>query len=264
MKFKVEKNVISELYVNNQNIVFPWGIETADSSSFFSLEDGVGWRYEIVEEDYCQGLGSYKYTVVSQMLEGRWKLQGEDWIENNKIYRIAVLEAETDVFLLDFVLRYRFNKEFFSKACIAGKNITHKNSNVYYQYATDELSLFGEKMDIILRVNEAETTNKMRPELYVRDFNDEWVVHARMLPTYPEKKVIKLCNSWYDTKPLPKKLNDLLCNNDIIYEYLKYHNERTPYKHFISQKINPNAFPLICLKKGEKLKWKVEVEIVEK
>ena len=38
LNWEIENNVIQKLFYNNQNIIKPWGFETADSSAFFSLE----------------------------------------------------------------------------------------------------------------------------------------------------------------------------------------------------------------------------------
>lgn len=31
----------------SESIIYPWGVETADSDGFFSLEQGVGYRYRV-------------------------------------------------------------------------------------------------------------------------------------------------------------------------------------------------------------------------
>ena len=41
MYFEVKENTIAKLFCDEENIILPWGVETADDSSFFSLEKGI-------------------------------------------------------------------------------------------------------------------------------------------------------------------------------------------------------------------------------
>ena len=85
LKWKIDKNVISELYYKGTNIINPWGFETADSSAFFSLEKGVGWRYKKLEETYDFDDLNFKANLSTQMQEGKWKLSIDDNIKENTI-----------------------------------------------------------------------------------------------------------------------------------------------------------------------------------
>lgn len=261
MHFEVEKNTIAKLFIDEDNIIFPWGVETADDSAFFSLEKGIGWRREILSEKYTSDNKTFNYEVTCKMNKGMWKIVGVDRIEQNSIIRKIELECLEKTLLMDFVLRFRFKKEYFDHACICGETIKHLNSNIYHQRKTDNVSLHGKRYIVNVKVENKQCSTKMQPEMYVRDSENEWVIHARMMPSVDEVKVIKLCNSWYKTKPLPDKLNTILCKSNYIYSKLKYRNERNPYKNIIMQKINPNAFPMVWLEKGTKISWDINCSI---
>ena len=49
--WKIKNNTIHQLFADKSNLIFPWGIETADSSAFFSMEEGVGYRYRVLEQE---------------------------------------------------------------------------------------------------------------------------------------------------------------------------------------------------------------------
>jgi hypothetical protein len=51
MQWHISHGVIDGVYVGGINIIYPWGIETADRSAFFSLERGVGYRYTVLSEE---------------------------------------------------------------------------------------------------------------------------------------------------------------------------------------------------------------------
>ena len=260
LRFSVKEDTIYNLFFEDKNIIYPWGIEAGDSNSFFSLEQGAGYRYEEEKSDLDITENKYSYRKIICMHDGKWGLDGCDTIDGSKMVRYAKIKCLENTFFLDFVMRFRFKKKYFEKAYIADRIITHKNANVYYQYQVNHVTLRGEleaRIDVIDYI----VPEKMKPYMYVRDFGDEWVVHARMLPTDAEKKVIKLCTQWYKTKPLPEPINNILCRNEKIYEYLKYHNEKEPYQSFFLKKLCPNAFPLIMVQEGKELMWKVEVMI---
>lgn len=260
LSMKIKNDVISELYYNGKNIIEPWGIEAGDTDAFFSLERGIGYRYKEINNYSDISQDRYRYQKTIEMHDGIWKLQEEDLIVGNRIVRHVIATCLEDTFFLDFVMRFRFKKEYFEQAVIAGRTITHCGSNIYHQYVTDHIELDGQ-IKAKIRIIDSVVPEKMTPNLYVRDFRDEWVVHARMIPNVCDKKVIKLCNRFCKTKPLPQWMTNLLCKNEIIYEYLKYHNEKTPYKNWFMRKVCPNAFPLILVPKGEKLMWNIEVLI---
>jgi hypothetical protein len=266
LKWKIDKNVISELYYEGQNIINPWGFETADSSAFFSLEKGVGWRYEKLEEIYDFDDFSFKANLTTQMQEGKWKLNIDDKIIDDKIIerRVEAIILENS-FFMDFVMRFRFKKEFIEYAKIDNKIIYHKNTNIYYQYSVEEVFLKGKEFDIKIGIIDKIVPEKMEPVMYVRDNNDEWVVHVRMIPKKCDKEVIKICTRWAGTRPLPQKLSNVLLKWKWLRKQLWYRGEKQPYKCRLFRKfINPCAFGMVKIKKGSKLMWKVKLEIIDK
>jgi len=262
MKWKIENNCISKLDVKGDNLILPWGMETADSSAFFSLEDGVGYRYQMISREVDHTDQHYRGCYVVQMVEGKWKLNIEDKIlSEHSLHRTAKLLCLEDSHFMDFVMRFRFKKSYFPFAMIDGKKFQHANTNIYYQYPVREASLEGEKYQITLNVEEVQCPESLSPYMYVRDHEDEWVVHARMLPVNWDKEVVKLCNPWAKTRPLPQVLSNFLLAVPAIKKSLWYRGEKKPFTNRIMRRINPLACPIVKLKQGEELLWKVKVEI---
>lgn len=261
LNFNIKNRVIDELKIDNENIILPWGVETADSYGFFSLEKEIGYRHEIVNYICESNNNKYNYLIINNMPEGKWRLEGTDSvISDNIINRKVELLCLEDTVLMDFVLRYRFKKEYFDYAIINNKKIEYNYSNVYNQHEVNKVELIGKKYKITIKINDMSVPKGMKPYMYVRDSNisDEWIVHVRMLPFDSYKTVIKLCNRWYKTMPINQKLANMILRNDKIKGYFLYRNEKKPYKNYIMKTINPNAFNMIKLKKGTKLIWNVD------
>lgn len=262
LKWKIEKNVISHLCLGEDNLILPWGVETADSSAFFSLEKGVGWRHQRIEEDYRWDEKSYHASVTTRMKEGFWRLDVNDRIEEDGLLerRCEIECLEASVFM-DFVMRFRFRKAFFEYVEIAGNRYFHNNTNVYYQFPTDRIHLKGHGFEVNIGIKDSLVPEQMAPCMYVRDQKEEWVVHARMLPLVPCKNIIKLCNRWTGTRPLYQWLSDVILLNERLKSSLWYRSERSPYKNKMLRILNPNAFPMAKLPAGGRLMWNVVVEI---
>jgi hypothetical protein len=265
MHWDIERNTIEKLFVNGENIIQPWGVETADSSAFFSLEDGFGYRYSVLHHsiEYTDTTCSMKMVV--SMKEGKWELTIEDAIvDATKISRRVHLLCLEDSYFMDFVMRFRFSNAFFSKAYIADKVYTHKNTNIYYQYPVDTASLEGERYNVNITVKDSVCSPHMKPHMYVRDNDGEWVVHARMIPQQWQKEVIKLCNNWAKTRPLPQCISRPLLAIPSVREALWYRGERGPFTGKVMRRIQPLACPLVQMKAGEELMWDIEMTIQEK
>lgn len=263
IKWKIDKNVISELDYKGQNIIKPWGFETADSSAFFSLEKGVGWRYEKLEETYDFDNFNFKANLITQMQEGKWKLKIDDNIKENTISRKVEAITLEECFFMDFVMRFRFKKEFIEYAEISDEKYFHNNTNVYYQYPVDKVFLKGKGFDVNISIIDKIVPEKMEPVMYVRDNKDEWVVHVRMVPKSWDKEVIKICTAWAGTRSLPQFISKPLLSIKAIKNALWYRGERSPYKCRIFRRfINPCAFGMVKVKENSKLMWQVKMEIV--
>ena len=265
MKWKIKDNVISKLSFKGQNIINPWGFETADSSAFFSLEQGIGWRYKKLLEEYEFDETKNRAHLITQMKEGKWELFINDEIKGNIITRDIEAITLEDSYFMDFVLRYRFKKEFIEYAKINNKIYYHNNTNVYYQYPVDKVFLKGKNFDINISVVESIVPDKMQPVMYVRDNIDEWVVHIRMIPKKWDKEVIKICTAWAGTRPLPQKLSEILLKWKWLKKQLWYRGERKPYKCKLFRKfVNPCAFGMVKIEKNSKLMWHVNMVIKDK
>lgn len=263
MEWRIQNKVVSEINYKGKNIINPWGIETADSSAFFSLEDGYGYLYNIISEEYEIDSNTYRYLINNKMVEGQWEIEGEDSLSSNTIQRKISLKCIEDSFFMDFVMRFRIKKEFAYASIIDEKILLHNASNTYYQYDVDTVTLLGEEFNIVITAETFLNNEFMKNVMYVRDAKDEWVVHIRYLPKVWNKEVIKLCNSWYNTQAIPMSLSSRILSNKGIREYLWYHNERKPYKSIVMKLINPNAIPMTKLQKGTKLNIESRFEITE-
>jgi hypothetical protein len=263
ISWEIDKNVISRLMVDNVNIIHPWGFETADSSAFFSLEEGIGWRYKILEETYSSDDKRYEANIITKMKEGKWQLSIKDEIKDaNQVIRMVEAECLEDTIFMDFVMRFRFKKEPIEYALISGQKIVHKDTNVYYQHPVNNVFLKGKEFDVNVDIIDSSVPSKMKPVMYVRDNKGEWVVHVRMLPEAFDKEVIKICTRWAATRPLPQIISKQLLKLTSLKEFLWYRGEFSPNNNTLLLKaFNPSAFPMVRVKKGTKLMWKVKVEI---
>lgn len=260
LNWKIKDGLIQELSVNGgENLILPWGAETADEWSFFSLEKGVGYRHQRLNERLEWDEKNNNGNIECQMRQGHFRLQFEDRLLNDEVLRSLSLETLESTVLMDFVLRFRFKKEFFPKALIAGNTFEHINSNVYHQFAVSEASLFGLDQKITIRIDEAIFPSSFKPHLYVRDRGDEWIIHARMIPVKHDRERIKICNALFMTSPIPRWLGNFLLRSNTIRNQLWYRGERAPYATSFFRWLNLNAFPFCTLPKGEKLSWKVRM-----
>jgi len=263
LKWHIDKNVIAELYCNGNNIINPWGFETADSSAFFSLEKGVGYRHRKLSEDYRSSDQAYNAKITTKMKEGTWELVIADNIQGNTIIRKAEIVTLEKTVFMDFVMRFRFKKEFIEYAEIAGRRYYHRNTNVYYQYPVDHIFLKGTGFDVKISVLDACVPLNMEPVMYVRDQQGEWVVHVRMVPREWDKEVIKLCTTWAATRPLPQCVSKPLLSIPRLKEALWYRGERSPFKSRVLRRLlNPTAFGMVSVPKGNRLMWNVKMEII--
>lgn len=193
------------------------------------------------------------------MRQGHFKLELNEFLNESDILRELHLETLAQTRLMDFVLRFRFKKELFPLASIAGQTFEHNNTNIYHQFETREATLKGPQGEIKIRVEDVFCPPSFIPHLYVRDRGDEWIVHARLLPASWDRETIKLCNSFFKTSPLPQFLSRLFLAIPAVRKALWYRGERAPFKGKILRWLNPNAFAFCTLPRGEKLSWKVRM-----
>lgn len=249
---------------DNENIVYPWGAETADSDGFFSLDPAAGYRYRVISqtlETNGQYISSEQEIV---MRNGHWRLMTNDRVQENLVCRRLQFEAIEDCLQMDFVMRFRFKKVFFTHAMINGMKIIHCNSNVYHQFPVHSASLHSTMGEMKITLGDYETNGHFLPELYVRDRGDEWIVHVRMMPVHHDVKIIKMCNRYMRTKSLPQWLTTLILMIPGVKKELWYRGERRPYLSLLGRVLNPNAFALGKVGKGEKLTMNVECQWISR
>jgi glycosyltransferase involved in cell wall biosynthesis len=264
VKWTIKNNVVSEVYFDGENIINPWGVETADSSAFFSLEENVGYLYAVNKEEYKASETNYSYSIDNTMVEGKWTINGVESIEEKNILRNLTLLCNEDSYFMDFVMRYRVRKKFVDYAVINDEKIYHKNSNKYFQYECKQVQLVGGNFDINITCENIKIPDSMKQVMYVRDAKNEWIIHIRFLPKTWNKEVIKLCNSWYNTQTIPQYISNIVLKNKTLRKKLWYHNEVSPYESKLMKFINPNAFPMLQLKKGTQLEINSSFEVIPK
>jgi hypothetical protein len=132
-----QKGLVSEIKLNNANIICPWSIEFGDTKSFFSLEQ-PGWHNNKsnVELDFSNDF--LKGSMNVEMTDGSFELNWEEAIDEDKnlIRRKSTITALQDSYLMDFVQQFRFKENAFQKGLIANKEVLHKSSNKYHQFET--------------------------------------------------------------------------------------------------------------------------------
>lgn len=263
LKWNVESGVVAELSYKEKNLILPWGIETADAWGFFSLEKGIGYRHEILSESDYQVNSSSETKLKVQMPEGPWNLEVKNQLSEHHIVRETRLSPEGQSWHMDFVMRYRFLKENFEEALIGDQRLGHRGTNVYYQYPVKEVKLLGKHLNAHISVTDFHCPKGFKLLMYVRDYQNEWIVHIRFLPVTQERLVIKLCNRWYKTRPIPQFVTDELLKSDSLKERLLYRSERRPYKNKVMRLICPNAFPLEKLSGSDSFWIKSECRFYE-
>ena len=248
--------VLRELSLNGQNIIRPWGVEFADSSTFYSLEDGFGYRYELLEHQESNGSLSHEIYQLIRLREGLVRLELTEFLAGpREFHRTCTLTCIEDTTLMDFVLRYRFLAAKFPRGYIAGHELPFAGSCVYHQYPVDTAAIGNDNYSICVEVVGKTVPKSMRGYIYLRDGEDAWVLHVRMLPSTWEKEVIKLCSRWFGTRPLPQWVSAPLLRTPRVKEALWYRGERRPWRNRVACIFSPNAYPMVRLKKTEVLQW---------
>lgn len=256
-----KRGILTQLYVNNQNIIMPWGVEFADSSSFYSLEDGYGYRYETLNQTEFTNNFQHKVTQIIKMREGLVRLELNEWLESpTNFRRICKLTCIEDTILMDFVLRFRFTP-YFQEGYIAEKVYIYEGTNVYHQYPVETAGVGNSQYSIWVSVVKKIVPPSMEGYMYLRDTSDHWVLHVRMLPVKWDKEVIKLCSKWFKTKPLPQCISFPLLKIPSLKKSIWYRGERKPYTNRAIRIFSPNAYPMVELEKGQVLLWDVSCTI---
>lgn len=251
-------NVLQELSVDGCNVIRPWGVEFADSSTFYSMEDGFGYRYELLEQQETLRPLVREIRQLIRLREGLVRLELIEHLAGpHKFRRTCTLTCMEDTTLMDFVLRYRFLAAEFPRGYIAGRMLPFAGSCVYHQYPVAAAAVGNDRYSIRVEVVGETVPSCMKGHVYLRDGEDAWVLHVRMLPTVWNEEVIKLCSKWFGTRPLPRWMSTSLLRMPRVKKALWYRGERCPWRNRIACIFSPNAYPMARLKKGEVLRWDV-------
>ncbi len=247
---------LRELSVDGQNAILPWGVEFADSSAFYSLEDGVGYRYELLEEQATTRGDGRDLLQIVRLREGMVRLELAERLEGPRAFRrTCTLTCLEDTTLMDFVLRYRFLASWFPRGYIAGRALPYAESRVHYQYPVEEASVGNDRFSVRVVAVGATVPARMRAHVYLRDGDGAWTLHLRMLPGSWDREVIKLCSRWFGTRSLPRIVSAPLLAVPLFREALWYRGERRPWRGRLARVFSPSAYPMARLGKGETLRW---------
>jgi glycosyltransferase involved in cell wall biosynthesis len=260
---RFQRQVISELRVGGENIIEPWGVEFADSNSFFSLESGIGYRYVVLEKDEKMSDTSRQISQVVRMQEGLVRVDLTEYLESEtSLRRMLRMTCLKKTNLVDFVLRFRFKHTSFPRGLIDGKVYEFTNSWVYHQFPVDCVEVGNSHYRIRVSIIDSLVPGNMSSFMYLKDADRSWVIHARMLPRYGDKEVIRLCSTLFKNTPLPQPITDLLLKSDRIKRALYYRGERCPYRNKFVSLFSPNAYPIAAMEQGTELSWDVRCQIL--
>ena len=259
VKYVFSSIQLNKLIIKGQNIIKNWGFEAGDSNSFFSI-DPVGFKSKHIIEKSRKRNNELEQEILVKMSNGEWKLKTKETVTNNKIRRTQEIICIKPSEFQDIVTRYRFKKKYFSKASINGKTITHKNSNKYYQYGVSEAKLIGKEFQVIIKTENAKfPNNSFKPNIYVRDYRDEWVIHVRLMPFQWDKEIIKWNVPWYN-KAIPQWISNKILKVKWLKNILWLRGERKPYR-FPFSILAFNVFPIRFLNKDERVKVTSSCEV---
>jgi len=257
-----QRGVVSQIKVEGSNIIYPWGVEFADASSFFSLEPGHGYRYRIVDMAEKASGSRQTTSLTIQMKQGLVRLDLQQWQESETCYRrSARLLCLGATRLMDFVLRQRFVASCLPQGYIDERTLAYRGVDLNFQRRVAAAGVGNPLYSVWVRLVDSHTPASMQRYFYLRDSAGSWVLHCRMLPKGPGEMVIKLCSRYFQTRPLPAFLNRRLLDHLSLREMLWYRGERNPYRRGLIKYFAPNAYPLVDLPKGEELRWDVRCTI---
>ena len=248
---------IEQIVIKGENVIYPWGIETADAWAFFTQEWG-GYRHQILKQHGEEGDDFNCSEFVVQMREGRWHLKIDESWNTNTITRRHELVCLEDSWFMDFVSRYVFKSSSFQKAEIAGLIIPHQNYYRNYQHPVRQVRLFGADLEVTVDLIDVEAPEKFSPFMYVRGAQDSWVVHVRLFPANFERKVVKMVNGVKMATPIPQTLANILLAIPPIRNKIWYAGDHGDW----SWPINGLGLVLLPKKSAIKLESKVRFKVV--
>jgi len=160
------------------DIIFgPWGLECSDQNSFVTLTD---------QPRNAKQIGDIWHLSV-----GRIRIAYETRKPTpNTIGLKLCIRALDDILLQDAVIRLVFDKAAIKHGRIADKTVHHTNSDKYRLYPTNKVTLIGKDgTTISVSLDHADGAGRFDPYMYLRDRDDHWIIHARLLPRDPVDQV---------------------------------------------------------------------------
>lgn len=154
-----------------------WGIECSDRHSFVTLTD-------LPRNAFFKG-------GVWHLASGRLKIELKTaQTSPNTLTIKAAFTALDDTALQDAVIRTVFDKSNIKHGMIANQTIPHTNSDKYRLHKTDHAKLASKGGHVVtVRLTKSDGAGRFQPYLYLRDRDDHWIIHARMLPIDPVDQV---------------------------------------------------------------------------
>ena len=206
---------------------------------------------------------SINYKIQIKSVDGRYLLKGYELKTNRKILRTNIIKAIHNTYIMDYVIRYRFKKKYINYVLINNKKYFHNNRNNYFQKKTKRIILVSSNFVIKIILDKINLpSKKFYQVMYARDEKNEWIIHIRILPKKFDKFVIKICNKWFNTQPIPQFITNFLIKYKFIRQYLLYKPEKKPYQNFIMRGfLNLSLIPVTLIKKDKEILVKSHMSI---
>ncbi|MCC9624019.1 hypothetical protein LPB41_20250 [Thalassospira sp. MA62] len=220
----------------------PWGIECSDQTGFVTLTDAVRNAQQNGDVWHLPS-GRIKVDVSTNRLPD----------PANAIRVLAQFTALDDVALQDAVVRFVFTQNGIDHADIAHQKFRHVNSDKYRLFAVSHATLVGQMGErITVTLDHASTAGRFRPMMYVRDRDDQWIIHARLLPIDPVDHVwLRWANRFF-TLSAPGGLAKAIWSVGFLRKFLWRLRERMG-RHCPEIQ----AVPLNILERGQSLRMEV-------
>lgn len=217
-----------------------WGIECSDRQSFVTLTD----RPRNVT---CR-------NGVWQLSQGRLHIAlSTEQSAPDRVSIRADFTALADTALQDAVVRLVFDRHGIAHGIIGGKRLCHRNSDKYRLFPVSRATLVGRAGEhITITLDRADGAGRFAPYLYLRDRDDHWICHARLLPTGQVDQVwLRWANRFFTCSApdaLSRRLWQIAPLRDTLWRLRERKGRRWP---------EIQAVPLNILKKGHSLSLEV-------
>lgn len=160
------------------------GAETSDKSSFFSLQNSSARKaifdYRVLDRSESQNSAKFEHLWSSR--DGEYALTRQTASSSSEIRILQTLSVERETLVQDMVVRFVFKKEFVKKISFGECEYHHEGSNRWNQQ--DESTADLHLMDGIatITIESSDCADGSKAVMYIRDFEDQWVVHCRIFP----------------------------------------------------------------------------------